>query len=246
MRTGRPCHRQRPDAAAKRPRAHAREVGADLWLAGRDFNHSGDRQQWAWAGRGKRLHGLAYPALRGANQIVNAAGVLAALQAMHQRLPVPAQAVRQGLASVELPGRFQIVPGQPTLVLDVAHNPHSVAALAAQSRRHGVLPPYACRVRRHARQGPAALISRVAPIVDAWYCTDLPLPGRERAGSGGCGAQRGGGGPDRVDAREPVCGTRAAMAAADPADRILVFGSFLTVGGVLKEGLPRLGALHST
>src|SRR6185369_7926293 len=102
------------------------EIGADLWTLGRDFNFSGDKQQWAWAGRGRRYAGLAYPALRGANQLINASGVLAALEALHNQLPVTAQAVRNGLAMVELPGRFQIVPGQPTLVLDVAHNPHSV------------------------------------------------------------------------------------------------------------------------
>jgi dihydrofolate synthase/folylpolyglutamate synthase len=91
---------------------HAREIGADVWRVGVDFNVSGDSQQWAWAGRGRRYSGLAYPALRGANQLVNAAGVLAALGAMRERLPVPAQAVRNGLAMVELPGRFQIIPGQ--------------------------------------------------------------------------------------------------------------------------------------
>jgi dihydrofolate synthase/folylpolyglutamate synthase len=34
------------------------------------------------------------------------------------------------------------------------------------------------------------------------------------------------------------------MAAANPADRIVVFGSFYTVGGVLKDGVPRLQAKH--
>ncbi|MFM8574734.1 MAG: bifunctional tetrahydrofolate synthase/dihydrofolate synthase, partial [Limnohabitans sp.] len=110
--------------------AYAEALGADLWRFGRDFNFSGDKQQWAWAGRGRRYSGMAYPALRGANQLVNASGVLAALEALRTRIPVTAQAVRNGLAMVELPGRFQIIPGEPVLVLDVAHNPHSVAALA--------------------------------------------------------------------------------------------------------------------
>ena len=37
----------------------AEALGADLWLLGRDFNFSGDKQQWAWAGRGRRYPGLA-------------------------------------------------------------------------------------------------------------------------------------------------------------------------------------------
>jgi dihydrofolate synthase/folylpolyglutamate synthase len=108
----------------------AARIGADLWLAGRDFRHSGDRQQWNWSGRDTRLSGLGYPALRGANQLLNASGVLAAFEALRERLPISAQAIRTGLATVELPGRFQVVPGEPTIVLDVAHNPHAVAALA--------------------------------------------------------------------------------------------------------------------
>ena len=65
---------------------HAARIGADLWLVGRDFQHSGDRQQWNWAGRGRRYNGLAYPALRGANQLLNASGVLAAFEALRLSL----------------------------------------------------------------------------------------------------------------------------------------------------------------
>jgi len=119
---------------------HAKDLGADLWLMGQDFNFSGDQLQWSWAGRGRRYSGLAYPALRGANQLLNASGVLAALEIMRPQLPVTAQAIRNGLAMVELTGRFQIVPGEPVLVLDVAHNPHSVAALAANLDAMGFYP----------------------------------------------------------------------------------------------------------
>src|SRR5690606_15530569 len=59
--------------------AHAEQLDTDLWVSGRDFNYTGDRQQWSWAGRGRRFNGMAYPSLRGANQLINAAGVLAAL-----------------------------------------------------------------------------------------------------------------------------------------------------------------------
>ena len=119
---------------------HAQSIGADLWLHGRDFATEDDRQQWSWQGRGRRYAGLAYPALRGANQIVNAAGVLAALAAMRERLPVTAQGIRMGLAQVALQGRFQVIAGQPTLILDVAHNPHSVATLTASLDAMGYHP----------------------------------------------------------------------------------------------------------
>ncbi|HXE47012.1 MAG TPA: bifunctional tetrahydrofolate synthase/dihydrofolate synthase, partial [Ramlibacter sp.] len=151
------------------------EIGADLWTLGRDFNFSGDKQQWAWAGRGRRYAGLAYPALRGANQLINASGVLAALEALHNQLPVTAQAVRNGLAMVELPGRFQIVPGQPALVLDVAHNPHSVAALAANLDAMGFYPATHAVFGAMADKDLAAMFAKIGPLIDRWYFTDLPI-----------------------------------------------------------------------
>ncbi len=152
LRAGRPAVISDPVPPASVLR-HAADIGADLWLVGRDFNHSGDRQQWSWSGRGRRHNALAYPALRGANQLLNASGVLAVFEALRERLPITAQAVRNGLATVELPGRFQIVPGQPVLVLDVAHNPHAAAALAFNLDQMGFYPAHPRGVRRHARQG---------------------------------------------------------------------------------------------
>ena len=139
MRPGCPVVVSDPEPPASL-QARADELGVDLWRLGRDYNFQGDPQQWAWRGRKQRFNGLAYPALRGANQMLNAAGVLAVFEALREQLPINAQAVRNGLAMVELPGRFQIIPGQPALVLDVAHNPQSVAALANNLDQMGYFP----------------------------------------------------------------------------------------------------------
>ncbi|NMM90689.1 bifunctional tetrahydrofolate synthase/dihydrofolate synthase [Rhodococcus sp. SRB_17] len=249
MRTGRPVvvsDPMPPQSVIDR----AREINADLWRFGEDFNFSGDKQQWSWAGRGRRYAGLAYPALRGANQLVNAAGALAALEALRARIPVTAQAVRNGLALVELPGRFQIVPGQPTLVLDVAHNPHSVAALTANLDAMGYFPTTHAVFGAMADKDLAPMFAKVGPLIDRWYFTSLPTARAETA----AGLQQ------KWNALQIVAGGRrdvsssthgspeealaAAVAAADPADRIIVFGSFYTVGGVLQHGTPRLQAKH--
>ena len=225
---------------------YAQAIGADLWLLGRDFNFSGDKQQWAWAGRGRRYPGLAYPALRGANQLLNASGVLAALEALRSRLPVTAQAIRNGLAMVELPGRFQIVPGQPSLVLDVAHNPHAVAALTANLDAMGFFPTTHAVFGAMADKDLAPMFAKIGPLVDHWYFTDLPTP---RAASAQALLEKWKAQPGRRDVpasthANPEEALRAAVAAAEPADRILVFGSFYTVGGVLRQGVPRLAAKH--
>ncbi len=245
MRTGRPAVVSDP-MPPQSVLDHALEVGADLWRVGTDFNVAGDPQQWGWAGRGRRYSGLAYPALRGANQLVNASGVLAALVALRERLPVTAQAVRNGFAFVELPGRFQIVPGQPTLVLDVAHNPHSAAALAANLDAMGFFPTTHAVLGAMADKDLVPMLAKLNPIIDNWYFTDLPTP---RAASATSLQAQWLAQNTRKDTKSqtfasPQAALDAAVAAADPADRIVVFGSFYTVGGVLAQGVPRLHAKH--
>lgn len=251
MRAGRPVIVSDPQP----PRSvidHAEALGADLWLFARDHNYAGDRQQWSWGGRSKRFNGMAYPSLRGANQLLNASGVLAALEAVRHRLPVSAQAVRTGLATVELPGRFQIVPGQPTLILDVAHNPHAVATLAVNLDQMGFFPRTHVVWGAMADKDMAGMVEKLRHLVDGWYCCDLPTP---RAAPGAqladivraVSAQPGRAGSPSVTISthpDPMAALHAALAAADPADRIVVFGSFYTVGAVLHEGLPRLNAPH--
>lgn len=229
--------------------AEAARVGADLRSFGRDFNLSGDKQQWSWAGRARRFTGLAYPALRGANQLLNAAGVLAAFEALRDRLPITAQAVRQGFATVELPGRFQVVAGQPTLVLDVAHNPHSVATLAQNLDQMGFFPRTHAVFGAMADKDIHAMLTRMAPLVDHWHFTDLPLPRAATAAAvGALHAQLALEGPGPVTVARhgsPLEAFQAALAAAAPTDRIVVFGSFHTVGGVLAGGVPRLTGKHT-
>jgi dihydrofolate synthase/folylpolyglutamate synthase len=245
MRTGRPVIVSDP-VPPQSVLDHAMEIGADLWRLGVDFNFSGDKQQWAWSGRGRRYAGMAYPALRGANQLLNASGVLAALTALRERLPVTAQAVRNGLAMVALPGRFQIVPGEPTLVLDVAHNPHAAAALAVNLDAMGFFPTTHAVFGAMADKDLVPMFERLNPIIDRWYFTDLPL-GRAETGARLCTRWESVNKRSDTSAQafsDPAQALRAAVDAANPADRIVVFGSFHTVGGVLKDGVPRLAAKH--
>lgn len=249
MRAGRPVVVSDPVPPASLA-AYASKIGADLRQLGQDFSYSGDRQQWQWVGRGRRFSGLAYPSLRGVNQLLNAAGVLAVFEALYERLPISAQAVRTGLALVELPGRFQVVPGQPALVLDVAHNPHAVAALAQNLDQMGFFPCTRVVFGAMADKDLAQIIGRISHLVDVWHFTDLDLPraAKAEALAAQFEALRAAGTiktPAAVAVHrhaDPMQALSAAAAESDPADRILVFGSFFTVGGVLKHGVPRLAA----
>lgn len=212
----------------------ARDLGADLWLFGRDFNYQGDRQQWAYGGRQLRRAGLPYPALRGANQLLNAAGALAALEALGRRLPLSQQAVRQGLLRVELAGRFQVLPGRPAVILDVAHNPHAAAALAENLDNMGFYPRTLAVLGMLRDKDVAGVIAKLAGRIDHWYL-------------GGTAGPRGLSGralADILHARQPEATANwfdeiaaafdAAHRAADSDDRIIVFGSFLTVADALR------------
>ena len=220
---------------------YATEIGADLWLVGRDFRYDAqpgaERQQWTFSGRAQKRPALAYPALRGANQLLNASAALAALEAMRERLPVSAQDVRLGLASVDLPGRFQVVPGKPQLIYDVAHNPHAAAVLAQNLGNMGYFPYTYAVFGAMKDKDIAGMVRQLKDEVDFWYVTDLPL---SRAASAAMLERhlREAGVIESADEGVKTFESAAAAFAAvqekaSENDRILVFGSHVTVADVM-------------
>ncbi|RFP11683.1 bifunctional tetrahydrofolate synthase/dihydrofolate synthase [Duganella sp. BJB488] len=223
---------------------HANAIGADLWLMGRDFNYSGDKQQWNYGGRSQRRNSLAYPSLRGANQILNASAVLAALEALKLELPVGAQEVRTGLVTVELPGRFQVLPGRPTVILDVAHNPHAASALNQNLGNMGFHPyTYAVFGSMHDKDIDG-VIAAMSEHVDHWCLATLPSPRSASASELAAKVQIVQ--PERPERTinifdDPAAAYANAISRAGENDRIVVFGSFLTVAGVMAA---RKSAFH--
>jgi dihydrofolate synthase / folylpolyglutamate synthase len=226
---------------------HAADIGADLWLVGRDFNYQGDKQQWSYGGRDVRRNSLAYPALRGANQLLNASAALAALEALRMVLPCGAQEVRTGLALVELPGRFQVLAGRPAVIYDVAHNPHAAATLAQNLGNMGYHPFTYAVFGIMQDKDIDGVIAPLAGIVDHWCVADLPSPrsARSEALAQKLEALRpAGAGNDEFSATafaDPAAAFANAVSRAGESDRIVVFGSFYTVAGVMAA---RKNSLH--
>lgn len=219
---------------------YAKDIGADLWLFGRDFNYDGDKQQWAFASRIGRKNALAYPALRGANQLLNASAALAAIDALRPHLAVPLQSVRQGLLQVSWLGRFQILPGQPTTILDVAHNPHAAAVLAHNLHSMSYFPYTYAVLGMLSDKDALEVIKKFKGIIDHWYLTDLPGPrgrkAQELADLIETSLPKDEEGLPTVQIFEnPVQAFDAVKAKANDNDRIVVFGSFLTVSAVLEH-----------
>jgi dihydrofolate synthase / folylpolyglutamate synthase len=221
---------------------HAQAIGADLWLFGRDFNYSGDKQQWNYGGRMQRRNSLGYPSLRGANQLLNASAALAALEVLRNRLPVGAQEVRNGLVMVDLPGRFQVLPGRPSVILDVAHNPHAAATLAQNLDNMGFHRYTYAVFGAMADKDIDGVIAQLKERVDHWCLTDLPLPRVATAlqlkqkllDAGIVPSDQPGSECSIQTFATPADAFANARSSAGENDRIAVFGSFLTVAGVIQ------------
>jgi dihydrofolate synthase/folylpolyglutamate synthase len=213
---------------------HALVVGADLHLAGRDFGHKRTATGWQfWNAAGKKS-GLPYPALRGTAQLDNAAAALECIHSMRERLPVEMAALRAGLLDAYLPGRFQVLPGVPTFILDVAHNAAAAHVLSAD------LEALPCSGKTIAVFGVLAdkqidqIASALARNVDEWFVCDLRTPRGAQAESVKQALMRSAPGVPVTVCRSVVQGVAAAREVAQGDDRILVFGSFYTVSEALQ------------
>ncbi|WP_106182851.1 bifunctional tetrahydrofolate synthase/dihydrofolate synthase [Candidatus Pandoraea novymonadis] len=216
----------------------AKRIGADLWLFGRDFNYHGDKQQWNYVGRGMRRSALAYPALRGTNQLLNASAVLAALEAMRMVLPVSAQDIRLGLASVKLSGRFEVLPGSPSLVLDVAHNPHAAAVLSQNLDGMRYFPSTHAVFGAMADKDIKGVLHQLIHQVDHWYLCDLPILRAADTQHLETYLRAAGFVEDANHSvthhASPEDAVSTALKLSGENDRIVIFGSFLTVAGVMR------------
>ena len=218
--------------------AHTVEIGAPLQVLGRDFGYQRQELQWQfWQLRDGVVHkrsSIAFPGMRGGNQLQNASVVLAALDALKDKLPVAMQDIRRGLIEVELPGRFQVLPGQPTTILDVAHNPEAAQVLADNLGNMAFHPETFAVFGMLRDKDMAAVIRALKGRITRWLPCTLSGP---RAATAAELAQllesEGIPGPHACF-DTPAQALSAAQGQAGEGDRIVAFGSFLTVADVMN------------
>lgn len=211
----------------------ARELHAEFLQLGVDFHYTLDAREWNWQMREHRIEHLPLPKLFGATQVNNAATCLAVLQCLSARVPVTRAAIDQGLRSVNLLGRFQSVATRQRLwILDVAHNPASAHTLADNLR---ALPTAGRTVAVCGILGDKdieAIAEELAPFIDEWIV--VPLPSLRALPPQTLAQRLGGGGATCVVVESSIeAAAVAACARTTAQDRIVVFGSFLTVGPML-------------
>ena len=222
-----------PDPPASLVR-HAQEIGAGLQVLGREFGFQRHETQWDFLGRRGAKRALPFPALRGSWQLRNASSALAALDELHDRLPVSIGEVKRGLLLASIPGRLQVLPGRPAVILDVAHNPQAARALADGLGDMGFFENTLAVFGILADKDAGAVIDAMASRVDRWF---LATPPSERAASAADIAKlleaKGLGGKARAFASVENA-LAAARREAGSNDRIVVFGSFYTVAEALR------------
>ncbi|MDR2195343.1 MAG: bifunctional tetrahydrofolate synthase/dihydrofolate synthase [Gallionellaceae bacterium] len=235
FRAGKPAifgSRDMPDIIAH----EAARIGAERWRLGTEFDYAASPQQWDFHGvYGARL-ALPIPALRGAYQLDNASAALAALDAVRARLPVDMNAVRRGLAEVSLPGRFQVMPGRPQIIFDVAHNPHAARALADNL---AALPPARSTIAVFAMLRDKDIVGVARALRDrisAWRVAGLDLPRGATAADIAHALAEAGVPTAAVQTFDTVAAAlRHACNEAGDNDRIAAFGSFHTVAEAMRE-----------
>jgi dihydrofolate synthase/folylpolyglutamate synthase len=232
MRRGRPAVCSDP-APPRSLLNHADGLDVPLTCIGRDFGYTAHGNAWSWWGGGRRRTALPWPALRGEIQLQNAAGALMVLEALAAALPVPQAAVRAGLLSLNLAGRFQVLPGMPMRILDVAHNPHAAAVLAAALRRQP------CRGVTHGVFGMledkdiAGVVRAMENVVNVWHTATLAVERGAIARHLAECVTAVAAGSAVYEHTDPQAAYAAAGRAVGEEDRIIVFGSFYTVAAVL-------------
>src|SRR5712675_123270 len=201
--------------------------------AGRDFNWQLRADgSWDFRQRGADLSQLPAPALAGEIQYRNAATALAAMHALPNGTPLEAARVASALRRVRLPGRLQRVPGRVEWVLDVAHNEPAAAVLAHELRAFGARGRTLAVFGMLGDKDVGAVAAQLDAQVDHWL---LCTPQGPRALEAARLAERMGSLRGEVE----ICGDvasaceRAAQRAVS-GDRVLVCGSFHTVGPALQ------------
>jgi dihydrofolate synthase / folylpolyglutamate synthase len=218
----------------------ARSLNSPLKRLAIEYNYVLDGAGWRYRGTHWDLPRLPAPALKGDIQFTNAATALAALEEISARLRIPPAAIARGLTDVRLVGRFQLISpgeGSPTWVLDVAHNPDAARMLARNLNADPISGRTLAVCGILADKDAAGIVSMLDRCIDSWWCASVD---GARGRSGEALAE-----VVREEVRTPVSAAdsvasacAAALSAAGPQDRIVVFGSFHTVG-------PAIGWLES-
>jgi len=213
---------------------YAAEIGATLYRLGHAFDYQDQGEQWRWQWGDKLRDALPIPALRGDFQRDNAAAVIMVLEQLQQRLPVSQAQLREGLASAVVTGRFQVIPGEAPIVLDVAHNPHAARSLAKNLTSWPMPGTTYALTAMMADKDLAGIISPMIDEIDYWLVTTIDIPRAAKAEKLATVITELGADSPLEQVASVAEGLVNLLPRLKPNDRLVVFGSFYTVAEALQ------------
>lgn len=214
------CGQPAPPASVA---AHADAIGAELNQLGYQYHYAMTGDTWRWAAGAFELTELPIPAI----PLQNAATALMALGVAD--LDIADTHITEGLASVAVTGRMQVIADAPYTIFDVAHNPHAAAYLAKKlaeqkARLTGRVHAVVAMLADKDIEGTLACFDG---IVDCWYPASLAVPRGASADKLPVVAS--------MQFSSPSDAYQHALSQAEPErDCVVVFGSFHTVGQVME------------
>lgn len=213
----------------------AASIGADYRQIQVDFDFRVMPEGWIYIDKGGTNIRLPTPALAGDFQLFNAACVITAVQTLQPRLPVALEQVAQGLREVTLAGRFQQLAERPSLIVDVAHNPHAAQALAQNLAHQACAGRTLAVFSMLADKDIAGVVDALKSQIGQWYIAEIH---NSRAAKVAELAQiiRAQAPEATVQSFEDLSqALKQACLEASENDRIIIFGSFFTVAEIMQR-----------
>ena len=215
-----------PDSVVK----HAQNIGANLSLLGQDFSYQIQSEGWQFSFKGETWT-LPNPALMGAFQCQNAAGVLALL--MQSGFDISQDQFSAGLLELKHPGRLQHQQiNHQAWLFDVAHNVQSVSVLAdylSQQPIAGWIAIFAGLADKDLQP----MVEKILPFVDHWVLVDLAVSRATKLDRLENLVQSAGV-SERKISRFNTMGQAVESVQATQYDHVLVYGSFITVSQAME------------
>lgn len=219
---------------------HARDIGCELLIAKQHYQTQLTEQSWTLKMADIQRHALPLPAMRGEHQLANAAGVVALLLSQRSKIPVSTEAIRSGLLSAQVNGRFQIIQSEKVpVVVDVAHNAQAMQSLAKNLSRFVIKGKLHAIIGMLSDKDIETNLQVLSDSVDYWYPVSTPGErGMQSVILKSIIEEKAGVVPDDLAFENVTEAYQQVLERVDLDDTVLVTGSFLIAGeflSLLKE-----------
>ena len=214
--------------------AHAKQINAPLKLINRDFSVKKLAHGWQYS-QGEENYLLPNLGLQGEFQLNNAACVVCAVQHMQSVLPVTTHQIYTALQAVTLIGRFYAIQSNPSIIVDVAHNPHAALSLAHNLKTTACTGKTLAVFAMLADKDIDGVIQALSVHINQWFIADNHSARGAKAQNLQDKLMQHDSKALTVLFADVASALVAACKVATKNDRIIVFGSFYTVADAIAH-----------